>query len=114
MSCATFSRSIFFGPSSLASFLTIGNTSDGDGRADKFVSSAALQRAQPLRRIPLDRGRSEFEARRRCLFLHARAASAASARGGFPPRRAAPESRSHLGEPGRSRSVLEAFEPAIQ
>src|SRR5882762_5074730 len=31
MSCATFSRSIFFGPSSLASFLTIGNTSDAMG-----------------------------------------------------------------------------------
>src|SRR6266853_6497006 len=39
---------------------------------------------------------------------------AAYARGGFPPRRASPESRDHLGEPGRSRSILETFEPAIE
>src|SRR5881409_3814328 len=39
---------------------------------------------------------------------------AAYARGGFPQRRAPPESRSHLGELGRSRAVLEAFEPAIE
>src|SRR3989442_8536762 len=39
---------------------------------------------------------------------------AAYARGGFPRRRAPPESRSHLGERGRSGAVLEAFEPAIE
>src|SRR3989475_11455388 len=39
---------------------------------------------------------------------------AAYARGGFPPRRAPPESRNHLGERGRSSAVLEAFEPAIE
>src|SRR3989441_3208449 len=39
---------------------------------------------------------------------------AAYARGGFPPRRAPPESRGDLGERGRSRAVLEAFEPAVE
>src|SRR5438445_13192261 len=74
----------------------------------------AFQRAKTLRRVPLDRGRSEFEARGCRLFGLARpTSSAARARGSFPPRRAPPESRSHLGERGRSRAVLEAFEPAI-
>src|SRR5205809_6034178 len=75
----------------------------------------AFQRAQPLRRIPLDRGRAEFAACRYGFFLRRRcAAPAASARCGLPPRRAAPESRGHLGERGRGRAVLEAFEPAIE
>src|SRR5207245_1283467 len=39
---------------------------------------------------------------------------AASARGCLPPRRAAPESRGHLGERGGSAAVLETFEPAIE
>src|SRR6266581_3304845 len=77
--------------------------------------SVAFQRAKPLRRIPLERGCSEFEAGCGMRLLFALFTTlAAYARGGFPPRRASPESRSHLGERGRSRAVLEAFEPAIE
>src|SRR5882672_6205680 len=107
MSCATLSRSIFLGPLSFPSFLTIGSTSD--------ARSVAFQRAKALRRIALERGRAEFEAGSgRFLFFALFTASAARARGRFPPRRTSLESRSHLGEPGRSRAVLETFEPAVE
>src|SRR6266516_4567741 len=75
----------------------------------------AFQSAKPLCRIPLERGRAEFEAGPgRFLFFALFTASAASARCSLPPRRAAPEGRGHLGERGRGRAVLEAFEPAIE
>src|SRR6267143_5790817 len=77
--------------------------------------SVAFQRAKALRCIALERGRAEFEAGSgRFLLLALFTAFAARARGRFPPRRASPESRSHLGERGRSGAVLEAFEPAIE
>src|SRR5258706_15021345 len=92
-SCATFSRSIFFGSSLLTMCFDLGT----------------FQRAQPLRRFALDRGRAEFEARR-CLFLLAlRNAFSAPGRGDFPPDRGA-----HLSERGWTGAVLEAFEPAVE
>src|SRR5882724_13291982 len=92
-SCATFSRSIFFGSSLLTMCFDLGT----------------FQRAQPFRRFALDRGRAEFEARR-CLFLLAlRNAFSAPGRRDFPPDRGG-----HLGERGWTGAVLEAFEPAVE
>src|SRR5258706_3203457 len=92
-SCATFSKSFFFVSSLLTMCFDLGT----------------FHRAQPLRRVALDRGRAEFEARR-CLFLLAlRNAFSAPGRGDFPPDRGA-----HLGERGWTGAVLEAFEPAVE
>src|SRR5258706_14821218 len=92
-SCATFSRSIFFGSSLLTMCFDLGT----------------FHRAQPLRRVALDRGRAEFEAHRRLFLLALRNAFSAPARGDFPPDRGA-----HLGECGWTGAVLEAFEPAVE
>src|SRR3982074_2731067 len=92
-SCATCSRSIFCGSSLLTMCFDLGT----------------FQRAQPLRRVTLDRGRAEFEAYR-CLFLLAlRNAFSAPDRGDF-----APDRGGHLGERGWTGTVLEAFEPAVE
>src|SRR5258705_385878 len=92
-SCATFSRSICFGSCLLTRCFDLGT----------------FQGAQPLRRFALDRGRAEFEARRRLFLLALRNAFSAPGRGDFPPDRGA-----HLSERGWTGAVLEAFEPAVE
>src|SRR5258708_13036678 len=90
-SCATFSRSIFFGSSLLTMCFDLGT----------------FQGAQPLRRVTLDRGRAEFEACR-CLFLLAlRNAFSAPYRGDFPPDRGG-----HPLHPASPLPVLHPFSPA--
>src|SRR5258706_378996 len=92
-SCATFSRSIFFGSSLLTMCFDLGT----------------FQRAQPLRRFALDRCRAEFEACRRLFLLALRNAFSAPGRGVCRPDRGA-----HLSERGWAGAVLEAFEPAVE